>query len=125
MIRCPVGHCFSGSIESLTWNSTESHKPAPAGRRAAERKGRRPNTAPAYYLGHPADLWITAMRPRRRGSAFRHRARAALATTPLPTIWELAWAFHGTNDGPRMPASARDTMWLAWAAHDQWPWGGQ
>jgi hypothetical protein len=50
---------------------------------------------------------------------------AAPATTPLPTIWELAWAYHGTNDGPRTPASARDTMWLAWAAHDQWPWGGQ
>jgi hypothetical protein len=31
-----------------------------------ERKARRPNTAPAYYLGHPAGLWITAMRPRRR-----------------------------------------------------------
>lgn len=23
----------------------------------------RPNTAPAYYLGHPAHLWITVMRP--------------------------------------------------------------
>ena len=26
----------------------------------------RPNTAPAYYLGRPARLWITAMSPRRR-----------------------------------------------------------
>jgi hypothetical protein len=26
----------------------------------------RPNTAPAYYLGHPARLWIAVMRPRRR-----------------------------------------------------------
>jgi hypothetical protein len=24
----------------------------------------RPNTAPAYYLGRPARLWITVMRPR-------------------------------------------------------------
>ena len=36
---------------------------------APERKDRRPNTAPAYYLGHPAGLWITAMRPRRRRTA--------------------------------------------------------
>jgi len=32
----------------------------------AERRHRRPNTAPAYYLGHPAALWITVMRPHRR-----------------------------------------------------------
>ena len=24
----------------------------------------RPSTAPAYYLGHPAHLWLTVMRPR-------------------------------------------------------------
>ncbi len=33
----------------------------------AEDRGRcaiRPNTAPAYYLGRPARLWITVMRPR-------------------------------------------------------------
>ena len=32
----------------------------------------RPNTAPAYYSGHPAYLWITVMRPqttRRPGPA--------------------------------------------------------
>jgi hypothetical protein len=34
-----------------------------------ERNVRRPNTAPAYYLGHPARLWITAMRPRRDRAA--------------------------------------------------------
>jgi hypothetical protein len=94
MTRCPAGHCFTGPIESLTWgrpDSTGSHDPGPAGlgSRAGrdslqhghdgrggpvlrnfpaeqERTGRRPNTAPAYYLGHPAGLWITAMRPRRR-----------------------------------------------------------
>ena len=26
----------------------------------------RPNSAPAYYLGHPADRWITVMLPRCR-----------------------------------------------------------
>ena len=111
-VRCPVGHCFSGPA------TRDVH-------RATQGKARRPNTAPAYYLSHPAGLWITAMRPRRRGSASRHRTRAAAAATPLPTIWELAWAYHGTNDGSGTPASARDTMWLAWAAHDQWPRGGQ
>jgi hypothetical protein len=56
-------------------------------------------------------------------------ARALLTAAPLPAIWpmirELAWAHHGTNDGPRTSASARDTTWLTWAVHDQWPWGGQ
>jgi hypothetical protein len=32
---------------------------------AAERATRRPNSAPAYYLGHSARLWIATMRPRR------------------------------------------------------------
>ncbi len=32
----------------------------------------RPNTAPAYYLGHPARLWITVMRPRRRHTTSHH-----------------------------------------------------
>ena len=61
MIRCPAGHCFNGPVELLTWDSTDHHEP--------ERDARRPNTAPAYYLGHPASLWITAMRPRRERTA--------------------------------------------------------
>jgi len=32
----------------------------------------RPNTAPAYYLGHPARLWITAMRPRHSRTTSRY-----------------------------------------------------
>ena len=97
MIRCPAGHYFCGTIESLTWDGTDKHDPGPAavtpraGRDSVpgshdDRRGgggsalrdfparpgrnaRRPNTAPAYYLGHPAALWITAMRPRRRRTA--------------------------------------------------------
>jgi hypothetical protein len=92
MIRCPAGHYFCGPIESLTWDGTNTHDPGPAapisrtgrdrvhashdnrhgGRSRSpdvpdepERDARRPNTAPAYYLGHPAALWITAIRPRR------------------------------------------------------------
>lgn len=37
----------------------------------------RPNTAPAYYLGRPASLWINVMRPRRRRTAAGHLAGAA------------------------------------------------
>ena len=31
MIRCPAGHCFTGAIESLTWDGTDNHDPGPAG----------------------------------------------------------------------------------------------
>jgi hypothetical protein len=38
--------------------------PHPPGQPAQEAS--RPNTAPAYYLGRPAWLWLSATRPRRR-----------------------------------------------------------
>ena len=104
MIRCPAGHCFTGAIESLTWDGTDDHDPGTArtGSRARrdslprghdgrsrfaprdfpaepERNPRRPNTAPTYYLGHPASLWITAMRPRRRSVASRYPMEAAVS----------------------------------------------
>ena len=93
MIRCPAGHHFSGPIEFLAGDSRGNHDPGTArpGSRAGrdslqrghdgphgggasalrhfpagpERRDCRPNTAPAYYLGHSAAVWITAMRPRR------------------------------------------------------------
>ena len=104
MIRCPVGHHFNGAIESLTWDSTDNHDPGTAA--AASRAGRcsvrgrhdgrdgmdgiavrdfpakpepeisLPNIAPAYYLGHPARLWITVMRPRRRHATSHHAMHA-------------------------------------------------
>jgi len=48
-----------------------SMPPASHGRVAAEpkRRDRRPNAAPAYYLGRPAAVWIAAMRPRHRRAA--------------------------------------------------------
>ena len=94
MIRCPAGHYFSGAIESLTWNRTGNHDPGTAGlgsragrdsvRRghvpaAPGRKADRPNTAPAYYLGRPAALWITATHPRRRSAGVRHLVEAAVS----------------------------------------------
>ena len=100
MIRCPAGHYFCGAIESLTWNGKDNHDPgraavtSRAGRDSVQgshdgRDGRdgsatrhfpaepepgfsRPNTAPAYYLGHPARLWVTVMRPRRRHTTSHH-----------------------------------------------------
>jgi len=104
MIRCPVGHCFNGPIGSLALESAGEQDPGAAavgsraernslvGSRAGrdggsgsalrelpgapERKAGRPNTAPAYYLGHPARLWVTVMGPRRSGSGTRHAAPA-------------------------------------------------
>ena len=98
MIRCPAGHYFCGAIQSLTWHGKDKHDPGSpartsrAGRDSVQgshesRHGgggshsgdvpaqperdarRRPNTAPAYYLGRPASLWITAVSPRRTGPA--------------------------------------------------------
>jgi hypothetical protein len=105
MIACPAGHHFSGPIEFLTPDSTGNHDPGtagassragrdslprghdgradsrPAGLRgypaAPERKARRQNNSPAYYLGHPATVWITAMRPRRKRTAPLHLMEAA------------------------------------------------
>ena len=103
MIKCPAGHYFCGAIESLTWHGKDKHDPGSAavtsraGRNSVqdsrdgrdglavrhspaepERKHRRPNTAPAYYLGHPAALWITAMRPRRSPAAARYPMETAV-----------------------------------------------
>jgi len=86
MIRCPSGHWFNAPIESLTWDDEEKHNlrnGATASRTLSRIDGRggitvredpagppqevvRPITAPAYYLGRPAHIWITAMDPRRR-----------------------------------------------------------
>jgi hypothetical protein len=113
MIRCPVGHYFCGAIESLTWDGKGKHDPGSAavtsraGRDSVqgshdgrhdgggshsgdapaepERDACRLNTAPAYYLGHPAALWITAMRPRRRRTGSRNPMEVAVSGgNPIP-----------------------------------------
>jgi hypothetical protein len=104
MIRCPAGHWFNGPIKSLTWEREDRHAPGTAGvtshagrdSRQRTHDGRdsgggftlrdfpagpwrevsRPSTAPAYYLGRPARLWITAMRPRRSRTASNHLMEA-------------------------------------------------
>jgi hypothetical protein len=110
MITCPAGHHFNGAIESLTWDGQDNHDSgtAGAGSRAGrgsfrrgqngrnrdrelalpvlpsepERTIRRPNTAPAYYLGRPAALWMSAMRPRRRPAASRYPTEAVSGGNP-------------------------------------------
>jgi hypothetical protein len=113
MIRCPAGHYFCGAVQSLTWHGQDTRDPGNAaatsraghdsiqgshhgrpraGRSASsdvpaqpERDARRPNTAPAYYLGHPAALWITAIRPRRRRTPSRYPMEAAVTGgNPIP-----------------------------------------
>ena len=107
MISCPAGHYFCGAIESLTWDGNDNHDPGSAavtsraGRDSLqhghddrdgtdgfaarhfpaepERRDRRPNTAPAYYLGHSAALWITVMRPRRSPIASGYLLEAAVS----------------------------------------------
>jgi hypothetical protein len=104
MIRCPAGHWFNGTIESFTWEHTDKHDPGTApgahsarqdsrpgthdgpdstGRSASrdfpaelQQKIRCPNGAPAYYLGRPARLWITAMRPHRSRGTSSHPIQA-------------------------------------------------
>ena len=119
MIQCPAGHYFCGAIESLTWNGTDKHDQGPAA--VTSRAGRdsvpgshdgrdgtagpatrhfppsrsqvssRPNTAPAYYLGHPARLWLTVMRlrrtPSRQGDPVTADRAETACTTPATTSW--------------------------------------
>jgi hypothetical protein len=95
MIRCPAGHWFNGAVESRsrapmrnpgrgtvasasrsarattqTGSDRDGSGGLPAQEFAAEPgpRTRRPNTAPAYYLGRPAELWINAFRPSRKRS---------------------------------------------------------
>jgi len=120
MIQCPAGHYFCGAIESLTWDGTNTHDPGSAA--VTSRAGRvgvqgghdgadgsavrdypagpdpdfsRPNTAPASYLGRPARLWITVMRPRRRRITSRQ---------PMPTVTRGGKQTPPAHGGPRPAA---------------------
>ena len=101
MIRCPVGHHFSAPVESLIRDGKDKHDPCPAppgSRPGRDSRGRdahaesavrvfpadrapgisRSATAPAYYLGHPARVWINAMRSPRARNTSGHRIPALL-----------------------------------------------
>ena len=142
MIRCPAGHYFSGPVESLTWDGQDKHDPGSAAVTSRSARGSvpgshagrdgaggiagrdfpagpepeisRPNTAPAYYLGHPARLWITVMRPRRRRTTSDHPMQAVTGGgKPAPSRHggpltgagaETACATPATTSLPAMPA---------------------
>jgi|SRR5579859_537761 len=129
MIRCPAGHWFNGPIESLTWETKTRHAAGAAagGSRAGrdripgtrdgrdgrggfalrdhpaepQRTGRRPNTAPAYYLGRPASVWITIVRPRRGHTAASH---------PVQAVTGCATRTPSRHNGPSAGAGA-ETAW--------------
>lgn len=116
MIRCPAGHHFSGPIESLTPDGKHDPGSAAATSRAGHDSARRghggrdgasrtaiqdspaapepeisrPNTAPAYNLGHPARLWITVMRPQKTSrpdtTSPGRKARRAPPRTPRHAV---------------------------------------
>ena len=74
MIRCPAGHYFNGPVELLALDYAGHSGPSPAGvprdgLAEPKRKVNPPNSAPAYYQGRPAALWINALRPRRERPA--------------------------------------------------------
>jgi hypothetical protein len=102
MIRCPAGHWFNGLVESLACERGDKDDPGPAaGATGAgfpaqpRREVPRPSTAPAYYLGRPARLWISAMRPR--------RSRPILDTSrvTLRAAEPDGWAYHPALTGTR------------------------
>jgi hypothetical protein len=101
MITCPAGHHFNGAIESFTWDGQDSRDPGSRAGRDSLRRGRddrngdggtlrvlpaeperairRPNGAPAYYLGRPAALWMSVTRPRRRPATTRYPIEAIVS----------------------------------------------
>jgi hypothetical protein len=78
---------------------------------AAEREDRRQNNPPACYLGRPATVWITAMRPRRSRTP-RHlteaaaRSGAAQPRTPART-GTADYPLTGTVNGHGPPGCAQ------------------
>jgi len=52
----------------------------------------RPNGAPAYYLGRPASLWITAATHRSGTPGVTRQATWASIARPVPRVMRLAAA---------------------------------
>ena len=67
-------------------------KPDPGQAAEPEPETSRPNTAPAYYLGRPAHVWITVMRPRRRQQFLPNNLAEKLALLRHKRINQLAVA---------------------------------
>jgi hypothetical protein len=128
MIRYAAGHWFDGPIESLTWDSTGKHALGTAGVAASARRdslkggdgrdggGRfvvrdfpgereqaiaRPNGAPAYYLGRPACVWITAMSPRHRRKPQANAQTMKLAAGSVVRGNACAWLTRNDARSPQ------------------------
>jgi hypothetical protein len=108
MIRCPAGHHFTGPVVFLTPDSSDQGTARASSRAglasaqhvhhgrgggsalrnhhaAPQRQDHRRNNTPAYYLGQPATVWITAMRPPRSRAASHHRLETgARGNNPTP-----------------------------------------
>jgi hypothetical protein len=104
MIRCLAGHRCNGPIQFLTRQGRQTRDPGAAPTTPGATRGTltagndgpdgtagftirvvpgepgqespHPNSAPAYHLGRPARLWITAIRPRRGRTASVHLIEA-------------------------------------------------
>jgi len=70
MIRCPAGHYFCGTIESLTWDSTDKHDPG--------------NAAVTSRAGHDSVQGSHYGRDGRDGFAVRHFPGRGGAETSAP-----------------------------------------
>ncbi len=155
MIRCPAGHWFNGPVESLTWEPENRHAPRSAGATsravqdsrqrahdrpdtgsrpatrdapAGPREVSRPATAPAYYLGRPASLWITVMRPRRNRTAPDRPIEATTGganerhpgTTPRKPAADPAGKVPLTLASFGLPAGGLELVLLGGAAFVAW-----
>ena len=79
MIRCPAGHWFNGTIESLTWDSANKHNPGTAAAPSVAGHGRLPRTRD----GRDSQGGV-ALDEFPAGRGRLPAARTAL----LPTIWD-------------------------------------
>jgi hypothetical protein len=71
-MTCETHARASAAARCAGGGTTRADLPGPPRRQA-----RRPNGAPAYYLGRPVLLWISVMRADRSDSAARRMGQAA------------------------------------------------
>ena len=82
MIRCPAGHRFNGTIESLTWDSANKHNPGTAADSAVSDRTRRfaPTGDPATGSGRARPRRAAGIR---RGTGARRAGRQPVAAVSV------------------------------------------